>query len=48
MDIKGKKARKRYMICSDANCEEKIYHRQTLQLPRFNRFNKKIEDIQPN
>lgn len=36
------------MRCVDSNCQHKIFNRQTLQLPRINRFNKKINEILPN
>lgn len=37
-----KEIKRRYMNCADKNCLQVIYNRQTLQLPRINRFNKKI------
>lgn len=36
------------MNCVDSNCSKKIYDKQTLQLPRDNRFNKEVSEILPN
>ncbi len=41
-NFEGNNRERRYMLCHNLNCEEKIYNKQTLQLPRINRFNKNI------